>query len=138
MATYFHDITSVFDVALRDFGIANTIDVARENSNYKPSVDKPYLASYVLLADTEQADLFFTERRAGILQIDINYASARGSADINKMADLLNYTFRASAAFQKNDICAEMQSVSLGPLIVENGWAKRPLSINFVAYTQRL
>lgn len=138
MATYFHDITSVFDVAIRDFGIANTIDVARENSNYKPSVDKPYLASYVLLADTEQADLFFTERRAGILQIDINYASARGSADINKMADLLNYTFRASTAFQKNDICAEVQSVSLGPLIVENGWAKRPLSINFVAYTQRL
>ena len=92
----------------------------------------------MLLADTEQADLFWTEQRAGIYQININVASAKGSAPINKMADLLNTAFKAGNTFQRNAICAEVQSVSLGPLIVENGWAKRPLTINFIAFTARI
>ena len=54
------------------------------------------------------------------------------------MADKLNALFKAGVSFTRNAICAEVQSVSLGPLIVQNGWAKRPLSINFVAYTKRL
>lgn len=135
---YFEDLTKAFDGALVSFGTTNGIQVALENIDAPTSTDTPYLSSYVLLADTEQADLFFTEQRAGIYQVDINYASVKGSAPINKMADLLNAEFRASRSFVRNDICAQVQSVSLGPLIVENGWAKRPLSINFIAFTKRL
>lgn len=138
MATYFEDLTKVFDIALMSFGSTNSIVVALENIDAPTSVNTPYLASYMLLADTEQADLFFTEQRAGIYQIDINVASTKGSAPINKMADLLNNAFKAGNTFQRNAICAEVQSVSLGPLIVENGWAKRPLSINFIAFTARI
>ena len=135
---YFEDLTKVFDVALMDFGIANSIKVALENIDAPTSTSTPYLASYILLADTLQADLGYSEERAGIYQVDINYSSTLGSADINKMADKLNALFKAGVSFTRNDICAEVQSVSLGPLIVQNGWAKRPLSINFVAYTKRL
>lgn len=135
---YFEDLTKAFDIPLVAFGSANSIAVALENIDASTSTDKPYLASYMLLADTEQADLFWTEQRAGVYQIDINYASAKGSAPINKMADLLNAAFKAGSNFQRNAICAEVQSVSLGPLIVQNGWAKRPLSINFIAFTERL
>ena len=135
---YFEDLTKVFDVALMDFGIANSIKVALENIDAPTSTSTPYLASYILLADTLQADLGYSEERAGIYQVDINYGSTLGSADINKMADKLNALFKAGVSFTRNDICAEVQSVSLGPLIVQNGWAKRPLSINFVAYTKRL
>lgn len=92
----------------------------------------------MLLNETQQADLFWTEERSGIYQVDINVASTKGSAPINKMADLLNEEFKAGKSFQRNSICAEVQSVSIGPLIVENGWAKRPLSINFIAFTERL
>ena len=138
MASYFEDLTKVFDIALKSFGSANSIAVALENIDAPTSTTTPYLASFMLLADTEQADLFFTEQRAGIYQIDINVASAKGSAPINKMADLLMAAFKPSNTFQRNDICAEVQSVSLGPLIVENGWAKRPLSINFIAFTARI
>ena len=138
MASYFEDLTKAFDIALVNFGITNNIAVALENIDAPTSVNTPYLASYMLLADTEQADLFWTERRAGIYQIDINVASAKGSAPINKMADLLNTAFKAGNTFQRNAICAEVQSVSLGPLIVENGWAKRPLTINFIAFTARI
>ena len=135
---YFEDLTKVFDVALMDFGTTNSIKVALENIDAPTSTSTPYLASYMLLADTLQADLGYSEERAGIYQVDINYGSMLGSAPINKMADKLNALFKAGVSFTRNDICAEVQSVSLGPLIVQNGWAKRPLSINFVAYTKRL
>ena len=138
MANYFEDLTKVFDVALMDFGTANSIKVALENIDAPTSTSTSYLASYMLLADTLQADLGYSEERAGVYQVDINYASTLGSAPINKMADKLNALFKAGVSFTRNDICAEVQSVSLGPLIVQNGWAKRPLSINFVAYTKRL
>lgn len=135
---YFEDLTKTFDVPLKAFGTTNNILVALENINAPTDTSKPYLAGYMLLNDTEQADLGFSEQRSGIYQVDINYASTLGSAPINKMADLLNSLFRAGVSFSRNDICAEVQSVSLGPLIVQNGWAKRPLSINFIAFTKRL
>ena len=135
---YFEDLTKVFDVALMDFGTTNSIKVALENIDAPTSTSTPYLASYILLADTLQADLGYSEERAGIYQVDINYGSTLGSAEINRMADKLNALFKAGVSFTRNAICAEVQSVSLGPLIVQNGWAKRPLSINFVAYTKRL
>lgn len=138
MATYFEDLTKAFDIALMAFGQANSVAVALENIGAPTSVSAPYLASYMLLADTEQADLGFTEQRSGIYQVDINYSSTTGSAQVNRLADLINYTFRSGVSFTRNDICAEVQSVSLGPLIVQNGWAKRPLSINFTAFTKRI
>ncbi|QZA71155.1 tail terminator [Pantoea phage AH01] len=135
---YFEDLTKAFDVPLKAFGTLNDVDIALENIDAPTSTATPYLAGYMLLADTEQADLGFTEQRAGIYQIDINVASAKGSAPINKLADSVNAAFKAGSTFQRNAICAEVQSVSLGPLIVENGWAKRPLSINFIAFTARI
>jgi len=135
---YFEDLTKAFDNPLIDFGGANSIAVALENIDAPTSVNTPYLASFMLLSDTEQADLFWTEQRAGVYQIDINYASTKGSAPINKMADLINVAFKAGNTFQRNAICAEVQSVSLGTLQVENGWATRSLSINFIAFTARL
>jgi len=135
---YFEDLTKAFDVPLKAFGTLNDVAVALENIDAPTSTATPYLVGYMLLADTEQADLGFTEQRAGIYQIDINVASTKGSAPINKLADSLNTTFKAGSTFQRNAICAEVQSVSLGPLIVENGWAKRPLSINFIAFTARI
>jgi len=136
--TYYEDLTKAFDIALMEFGLTNSIKVCLENIDAPTSATTPYLASFMLLANTEQADLGFNEQRAGIYQVDINYASAKGSAPVNKMADLLNYAFRAGTTRTRNNICAEVQSVSLGPLIVQNGWAKRPLSINFIAFTERL
>lgn len=138
MASYFEDLTKAFDIALKVFGNTNSLPVALENIDAPTSTDSPYLASFMLLAGTEHADLGFTEQRAGVYQVDINCASVKGSAPINKTADMLNSTFKAGATFQRNGICAEVQSVSLGPLIVENGWAKRPLSINFIAFTARI
>lgn len=135
---YFEDLTKAFDIPLVAFGTNNNVAVALENIDVPTDTSKPYLAGYMLLADTEQADLGFTEQRAGVYQIDINVSSTKGSTPINKLADLINVAFKAGTTFRRNDICAEVQSVSLGPLIVGNGWAKRPLSISFLAFTARI
>lgn len=135
---YFEDLTKAFDNPLIAFGSANNIAVALENIDAPTSVNTPYLASFMLLSDTEQADLFWTEQRAGVYQIDIKYASTKGSAPINKMADLINVAFKTGNTFQRNAICAEVLSVDLSRLRVENGWATRSLSINFIAFTARL
>lgn len=134
----FEDLQKVFSVALYQFGQSNSIAVELENIGASTSTDTPFLVDFLLLAPTEQADLGINEFRQGIYQVDINYASHLGSAPLNKMADLLNSVFFAGSHITRNDICAQVESVDLGPLLVEGGWAKKPLSINFNAYTPRI
>lgn len=72
---YFEDLTKAFDIPLKAFGSTNTIAVALENIDAPTSVNTPYLSSFMLLSDTEQADLFWTEQRAGVYQIDVNWCA---------------------------------------------------------------
>jgi hypothetical protein len=134
----FEDLQEAFDIRLIQFGTSNGIVVGLENISLKTSTDTPYLAGFLLLAPTEQADLGVNEFRQGVYQVDINYASHLGSAPLNKMADLINAAFFAGLTLSRNEICAHIESVDLGPLIVNNGWATKPLSINFNAYTARI
>lgn len=134
----FEDIQKVFDIALYQFGQTNSIKFCRENIDCPTDIATPYLAGFLLLAPTEQADLGLTEFRQGIYQVDINYASHLGSAPLNKMADLLNASIYAGQHLTRNNICAGIESIDLGPLSVDNGWATKPLTINFNAYTARI
>ena len=65
MATYFDDLTVVFNNRLKAFCDANAIAFAPENIDAPTSTNTPYLAGFVLLAPTEQADLGFTEQQIG-------------------------------------------------------------------------
>jgi hypothetical protein len=132
------DITKAFNVPFRQFGIDNNIATALENIDAPTDTGTPYLSSFMLTGLVEQADLTVTEFRAGIYQIDINYASTLGSAPINKMADLLNATFKTGSTWVWKDICLQVSSVELSPLRVQNGWATRSLSINWTTFTARL
>lgn len=134
----FEDIQKVFNIALYNFGQSNSIEVALENIDAPTSVDTPFLSGFLLLSPVEQADLGINEFRQGIYQVNINYASHLGSAPLNKMADLINSVFYAGEHITRNDICAQIESVDLGPLLVSGGWATKPLSINFNAYTARI
>lgn len=134
----FEDLQKIFDVEIYNFGQANNIHVALENDVYDPQVNRPYLYGFLLLSPVEQADIGFTEFRQGIYQVDINYASHLGSAPLNKMADLINQSIYTGMHLTRNDICAGIESVDLSPLIVDGGWAKKSLSINFNTYTARI
>lgn len=136
--TYTEDIQKALDSALIDFGVANSIDVALENINAPTDTATPYLAGFMLPAPTEDADLYFTDRRSGIYQIDVNYSSQLGSAQINRMTDLLNQAFKPSSEFSRNDICVEVTNFSAERITVQNGWATKPISLTWHTYTKRL
>lgn len=134
----FEDLQKVFDVELYSFEQANSILTCFEGVGCPTDTSQPYLSGFLLLSPTEQADIGITEFRQGIYQVDINYASHLGSAPLNKMADLLNLSIYAGRHLKRNNICAGVESVDLSPLIVDGGWAKKSLSINFNAYTARI
>ena len=135
---YIEAIQKAFDIALHGFGTDEAVAVALENIGAPTDTSKPYLAGYLIPAQVEQADLSFTESRAGIYQIDINNASHVGSAPSNQLADKLNAAFRPGATLTRSGVCVTITGVSPGPLIVNNGWATRPLSINWITHTKRL
>jgi hypothetical protein len=134
----FEGITKALNKPFKQFGFDNNIKTYLENINAPTDTDEPYLASFMLTAPTEQADLSVNEFRQGVYQIDINYASHLGSASINKMADLLNERFKTGSNHVFNDICLQVQSVDLNKLTVSDGWAMRSLSINWQTYTPRI
>ena len=134
----FENITKAFDKPFKQFGVDNSIKACIENIDCPTDTSTPYLASFMLTAPPEQADLSVNESREGIYQIDINYASHIGSKSINKMADILNKVFKTGSCFEFGGICLCVTSVSLNQLDVRNGWATRSLSINWQTYTKRL
>ncbi len=131
-------IQKAFDIRLQQFGIANAIQIALENINAPTNTAIPYLAGYCLPAAVDQADLYFSERRSGIYQIDINYAQSVGSGPSNRVADLLNVAFKPESTLTRTPVCITIERVVPGPLIVSNGWANRPLSVYWSTYTERL
>jgi len=134
----FENLTKVFNVELRTIGIDNSIVICFENINSPTSTDTPFLSGFMLNAPVSQADLSVNEFRQGIYQIDINYAENLGSAPINRMADIINQTFKTGEYFTRGTICVGVESVSLERLVVAGGWATRSMSIAWTSYTQRL
>ena len=134
----FENITKAMNSPFKQFGTDNSVKTCLENIDAPTDTSIPYLSSFMLTAPTEQADLSVNEFRQGIYQIDINYASHLGSASLNKMADLLNATFKTGTYFDFGGICLQVESVDLNQLSVQNGWATRSMSINWNTYTKRL
>jgi len=135
---YFEDLTKAFNGPLKTFGDANSIEVCFENIECPTSTDTPFLSGFMLNAPVVQADLGVSEFRSGIYQIDINYAEDMGSAPLNRMADLINQSFKTGQYLTRNDVCIGIESVSLERLVVGGGWATRSMSIVWNSYTARL
>ena len=131
-------IQKALDSALVAFGAANGIKVCLENVGAPTDTGVPYLAGFLLPSGVDIADLYFTDRRTGIYQIDINYASATNSAKLNQMTDKLNLAFRPSTELSRTPICLEITRFSHERIAVQNGWATRPVTIEWVTHTERL
>lgn len=135
---YTESIQKALDAALVSFGAANNIAVSLENIPYTPNVSTPYLSGYFLPADVSDADLYFTDSRSGIYQIDVNYGSGAGTAAINRMVDLLNSAFKPSKELLRSGVYVEILKFNPERVTIANGWAIKPISINWIAHTARL
>ena len=135
------NITSIqkaLDITLMQFGSDNSIDVALNNIDAPTDTSKPFLASFQLNTLVEVADLGTSDARNGIYQVNINYASHKGTPIINKMADLLNETFKAGACFYHDSVCVMIDSFEPTQILVNDGWAVLPLNITWSSHTARL
>ena len=142
---YTEAIQKALDVALKTFATANSMAYQLENGPLllngvavEMSTSQPYLAGYLLPSPVDSADLYFTDRRAGIYQIDVNYASGVGTGPINRMADLLNVAFKPGTVLTRTPICLEITKFSPERPTVQNGWATKPVTIEWITYTERL
>ena len=131
-------IQKALDSTLVAFGTANGIKVCLENVGAPTDTSIPYLAGFMLPSGVDSADLYFTDRRTGIYQIDINYASATNSAKLNQMTDKLNLAFKPSTELSRTPICLEITRFSHERITVQNGWATKPVTIEWVTHTERL
>lgn len=142
---YTEAIQIALDVAMRNFAEANSLAYQLENNalmkgttKVEMSTSQPYLAGHLMSAAVDSADLYFTDRRAGIYQIDVNYASGVGTGSINRMTDLLNAAFKPGTVLTRTPICLEITKFSPERPTVQNGWATKPVTIEWITYTERL
>ena len=135
---YITDIQKALDKALKQFGVDNSINIALDNIDAPTDTSTPFLASRQINVAVETADLGTSDARSGFYQIDIYYASHTGTPPFNKMADLLNATFKSGACFYHNGVCVSIDSCEPTQILINNGWGVLPLNINWSSYTARL
>jgi hypothetical protein len=131
-------IQKALDKTLIQFGIDNSIVIALNSIDAPTDTSIPFLASTQINIGVEVADLGTSDIRGGIYQVNINYESHIGTPDFNKMADLLNETFKAGANFFHGGVCVNITSCEPTQILINNGWGVMPLTINWDSYTARL
>ena len=132
------NIQKALDKALKAFGTTNGIVIALNNVDAPTDTSIPFLASSQVNVSVESSDLGTTDVRNGFYQVNINYASHTSTAPVNKMADLLNETFKAGASFNHGGVCVNILTCEPTQTIPKDGWAVMPLTITWSSYTARL
>ncbi len=132
------NIQKALDTALINFGATNNIKVALENIGTTTNISEPYLYGFLRPAETNSADLGFTDRRSGFYQININYESGGGTLPNNKMADLLNAAFAPGETLTRGDVCVKITRFSSEHITITSGWATTPVTVYWNTYTERV
>ncbi len=134
---YIENIQKALDVALKEFGTDNSIVIALEDIDAPTDTSIPYLASFQQNAAATVSDLGTTDVRTGFYQVDINIKHGQGSAPTNRLADSLNEVFYSGATFSFDTACVQIEDVTPGSIVVDGGWAKMSITINWNSYTKR-
>ena len=138
MSNVIENLQKAFDDELIKFGVTNSIEVATENIDEPTDVSKPYISGYLLATDFLSADLGVNEQVSTIYQIDVNYTSHRGSSNANKMIDKLRQQFAINTSHHwpiTGGDCFTVNSISISNLPVNNGWARKSISLSVSGFT---
>lgn len=129
------NLQKIFDGELVQFGTTNSIKVCLEDIDAPTDTSTPYISSFLLDADIDSSDLSFNESVISTYQIDVNYKSHRGSSDVNKMIDKLRAAFSVGSYHSFNGDCFGIDSLSITPLPVSGGWAKKTITLSVSGFT---
>jgi len=138
MSDVISNMQKAFDKPLKQFGTDNSIIIALENIDAPTDTNTPYIAGFMLGGDINSADLSVNESLDGIYQIDVNYGSHTGSSKANTMIDKLRAKFPIGSYFYFGGDCFGVDSMTVTPLPVNNGWAQKSISLTLSAFTARL
>ena len=135
-------IQSVFNAKLRTFADAQTpkLSIATENLDFTPTQGAVYLRPYLLLATPRAAALGVDapDYQRGIYQVDIMALKGGGWGAAYAIADKLNTALKRGSRLISTGTLAGttvvVESVAIGPAMVEDTRYKIPVSITFYAY----
>lgn len=135
MSNIIDNLQKTFDGELMQFGAINNIKVCLENVDAPTSSDTPYISSFLLDGDMESADLSANDSISSIYQIDVNYTSHSGRSSVNKMIDKLRVAFPIGSYHSFGGDCFGVDLLTITPLPVSGGWAKKSISLNVSGFT---
>lgn len=77
------------------------------------------------------------DNNPGILQIDVNVPRGTGTGEMLEVLDQIGTAYPAGSTLQNGGVSATVTSVSLSPLRIVEGYARRSLSIAYYSRTVR-
>ncbi|WP_444893633.1 phage tail terminator-like protein [Microbulbifer sp. TRSA001] len=115
------------------------LPTAYENDGYEPNAGTPYAAVYNLPADSGQDTLgeIGRDERIGILQVSIFYPVGKGRGDALAMADQILTHFKAGSTPEYSSQIVTIQSSTISPGRVVDGWYQLDISAAWSATTLR-
>jgi hypothetical protein len=138
----FSDINQAIKKAVLDGAFVTASQVVFENNEDNSNKTQPWLAVFILPADTEQASLggsgYGTDSHTGLIQIDVNYTSHSGTTDQLAMVDAINAHFSSGSLFAQNDTCVRIGNVSRGRVVVGQGSSTISITINYFLQSTRV
>lgn len=101
-------IRAVLESALAS--IKPAIDTAWQNMPYKPVVDRPYQAAYLLPAEPNNYSMGDGSRQErGIFQVSLLYPSGQGTTAVGARAEMIAALFRRGASLTKDGITVQIE-----------------------------
>lgn len=136
MSTYHLDISAALDVNLNTVASANSIPVAWENVDYKPTVGTLYLRPTLLPADTDPFGTSYDSSldHLGIYQIDVIAPVDQGKGQAFTKADIIATAF-SYGELSYNGVIVTIKSSSPSPGKRDGAWFILPVIISYQSIT---
>jgi len=113
--------------------------VAWENVAFTPPTAAAWSAVHFLPSQPDVATLGTggLDEVNGLIQIDLNYPTGKGTKDVDDKADAIRSLFTAGARFAYSDVEVVIRSAGRSPGAVVNGFWRVSVSVFFYSHITR-
>lgn len=131
--SFYKDVQIALDS--RFDALSGSVDIAWENTEYKPVKDTPWMRPTVLFGESDLMDLEDLQLNIGVYQIDFYYPLENGPADLLTQMDAAFDHFKGDLSLTSNGVTVYIKQISrTQPAIREEAWYTASLEITFKCY----
>lgn len=113
------------------------LEIAHENDDFTPTAGTAYAELRVLQNDTTPLNLKDTNETDGVFRVLLNYPSNGGAIAAKSKADTIFSTFKIGASLTYSGVTLTIVSNQRQPGLVEEGWYRIILTMNYRAFIAR-